>query len=99
MYITSVSHLLEGELVEAGIDIARSADLSLAMRHDEAHLCNPFFSRVLTSDMDVREGNKPAAWHTQAEILIVHRATTIDFRVEVGRETAIVVRNLDDVGT
>ena len=48
-----VSHLLEGELVEAGIDIARGADVTFTVWHDKSHLCNAIFGAVLPSFAEV----------------------------------------------
>ena len=97
--LISVSHLLEGNLVEAGIDVVRGTCLSFAMRHDESHFRDAFVLAVLTSDADVGEGNKPTVRHVGTAILRVHCSSAVYFRVEVGRETPIVVGYFDDVGT
>ena len=93
-----VSHLLEGELVETGIDVARGTDVTFAMWHDKSYLCNAIFGAVLSSDANIAERNEPSAWHAGAAILVVHSAATVYLLVEVGHKGSRVVGDLHDVG-
>ena len=84
MNVVSVSHLLEGYFVEAGIDVARCACLSFAVWHDESHFGYAFVGGVLASDAYVGEWDEPSAGHACAAVCCIHGASAIDFGVEVG---------------
>ena len=93
----SIAHLLEGDFVETGIDIARGMGLSFTVWHDEPDFCNAFIRAVLTTYTDIGEWDEPSAGYACAAVLEIHGTAAIDFRVEVGGEAAIVVGNLDDI--
>jgi len=93
----SVACLLEGKFVEAGIDIARCTGMSFAVRNNETYLGDAFIRSLLSADMYVGKGYEPSAGHAGAAIVKIHGTATVDLRIEVGRETAIVVGYLHDV--
>ena len=94
----SVAHLLEGDFVETGIDVARCAYLSFAVWYDEPHFCDTFFLAFLATDADIGEWNEPAAWNAGAAVGIIHGTAAVDFRVEFCIKATIVVGNLHNVG-
>ena len=93
-----IAHLLEGDFVEAGINIAGGAGLSFAMRYDEPYLCNPFIFAVLAAYTNIGEGNEPSARHTCASVSKIHGTTTTNLCIKVSRKATRVIGNLYNIG-